>query len=86
MGVSSVESWDTMITTVLSTGCKLPREAMFRKPSNQARPGNSSTPGNKAQQNYVRSKVNNMTVEQPKDASGVVPVRFLSTLYRHSTI
>jgi hypothetical protein len=41
-------------------------------PSTQARPGNSSTPGNKAQQNYVRSKVNNMTVEQAQDASGVV--------------
>jgi hypothetical protein len=42
------------------------------QPSSQARPGNSSTPGNKAQQNYVRGKVNNMTVEQAQDASGVV--------------
>jgi hypothetical protein len=40
--------------------------------STQARPGNSSTPGNKAQQNYVRSKVNNVTVEQAQDTSGVV--------------
>jgi hypothetical protein len=32
--------------------------------STPARPGNSSTPGNMAQQNYVRSKLNNMTVEQ----------------------
>jgi hypothetical protein len=36
------------------------------------RPGNSNTPGSKAQQNYVRSKVNNMTVEQAQDDSGVV--------------
>jgi hypothetical protein len=42
------------------------------QPSTQACPGNSSTPGNKAQQNYVCSKVNNMTVEQAQDASGVV--------------
>jgi hypothetical protein len=42
------------------------------QPSSQARPRNSSTPGNKAQQNYVRSKVNNMTVEQAQDALGVV--------------
>jgi hypothetical protein len=40
--------------------------------STPARPGNSSTPGNKAHENYVRSKVNNMTVEQAQDASGVV--------------
>jgi hypothetical protein len=36
------------------------------------RPGNSGTPGSKAQQNYVRSKVNNMTMEQAQDASWVV--------------
>jgi hypothetical protein len=40
--------------------------------STPARPGNASTPGNKAQQNYVRSRVHNMTVEQAQDASGVV--------------
>jgi hypothetical protein len=40
--------------------------------STPARPGNSNTPGNKAQQNYVHSKVNNMTVEQAQDTSGVV--------------
>jgi hypothetical protein len=40
--------------------------------SSQARLGNSNTPGNKVQQNYVRDKVNNMTVEQARDASGVV--------------
>jgi hypothetical protein len=34
MGVSSVASWDTMLTTVLSMGCRLPREAMFRKLDN----------------------------------------------------
>jgi hypothetical protein len=42
------------------------------QPSTPARPGNSSTPDNKAQQNYVRSKVNNIIVEQAQDASGVV--------------
>jgi hypothetical protein len=42
------------------------------QPSTPARPGNSSTLGNRAQQNYVRSKVNNMTVEQAQDTSGVV--------------
>jgi hypothetical protein len=40
------------------------------------RPGNSSTPSSKAQQNYVRSKVNNMTVDQAQDASGVVLGKF----------
>jgi predicted dinucleotide-binding enzyme len=40
--------------------------------STPARPGNEGTPGNKAQQNYVRSKVHNMTVEQAQDTSGVV--------------
>jgi hypothetical protein len=34
--------------------------------------GNPITLGNKVQQNYVRGKVNNMTVEQAQDASGVV--------------
>jgi hypothetical protein len=42
---------------------------------------NSSTPGNKAQQNYVCGKVNNTTVEQAQDASGVVlgtfPINFV---------
>jgi hypothetical protein len=42
------------------------------QPSPQAHPGNSNTTGNKAQQNYVRGKVNNMTVEQAQDASAVV--------------
>jgi hypothetical protein len=75
MGVSSVVSWDTMLTTVLSAVCRLPKKAMFKKagqPSSQACPGNSSTPGNKAQQNYVRSKVNNMIVEQAQNALGIV--------------
>jgi hypothetical protein len=40
--------------------------------STLAHPGNAGTLGNKAQQNYVRSKVHNMTVEQAQDASGVV--------------
>jgi hypothetical protein len=42
------------------------------KSSTPVRPRNSSTRGSKAQQNYVRSKVNNMNVEQAQDASGVV--------------
>jgi hypothetical protein len=46
------------------------------QPSPQAHPGNSNTTGNKAQQNYVRGKVNNMTVEQAQDA-----VHSPSTLY-----
>jgi hypothetical protein len=44
----------------------------FGQPSSQARPGNSNTLGNKAQQNYLRGRMNNMTVEQAQDASGVV--------------
>jgi hypothetical protein len=50
-------------------------------PSTPACPGNSGTLGNKAQQNYVRNKLNNMTVEQAQDASGVVlgtfPINFV---------
>jgi hypothetical protein len=43
-----------------------------RQSSTPARLGNAGTPGSKAQQNYVRSRVHNMTVEQAQDASGVV--------------
>jgi hypothetical protein len=52
-----------------------PRRSNVQKagqPLSQARPGNSSTLGSKAQQNYVCSKVNNMTVEQDQDTSRVV--------------
>jgi hypothetical protein len=50
------------------------------QPLSQACLGNLSTPGSKAQLNYVRSKVNNMTVEQAQDASGVV----IGTFYINS--
>jgi hypothetical protein len=56
-------------------GMQTPQRSNVQKvgqASTPARPGNSSTTGNKAQQNYVRSKVNNMIVEQAHDASGVV--------------
>jgi hypothetical protein len=56
-------------------GMQTPQRSNVQKvgqSSTPARPGNSSTPGNKPQQNYVRSKVHNMTMEQAQDASGVV--------------
>jgi hypothetical protein len=57
---------------------------MFRKLDSHRLQRNSSTPGNKAQQNYVRSKVNNMIVEQAQDASGVVlgtfPINSIPTI------
>jgi hypothetical protein len=65
-------------------GMQTPQRSIVQKvgqSSAPVHPGNSSTPGNKAQQNYERSKVNNMTVEQAQDASGLCLVRFLSTLY-----
>jgi hypothetical protein len=65
-------------------GLQTPQRGNVQKtgqPTSQALPRNSSTSGNKAQQNYVRGKVNNMTVEQAQDASGVVmgtfPINFV---------
>jgi hypothetical protein len=56
-------------------GMKTPRRSNVQKvgqPSTLACPRNSGTLGGKAQQNYVRSKVNIMTVEQAHDSSRVV--------------
>jgi hypothetical protein len=42
------------------------------QPSSQARTGNCTPQGNRAQQNYVRGKINHVTVEQAHEAPEVV--------------
>jgi hypothetical protein len=51
------------------------------QPSSQAHTRNSNTPGNQSQQNYVRSIMNNMAVEQARMLLELCWVRFSSTLY-----
>jgi hypothetical protein len=47
------------------------------QPSSQVRTGNSTPQGNRAQQNYVRGKINHVTVEQAHEAPEVVLGTFL---------
>jgi hypothetical protein len=47
------------------------------QPSSQVRTGNSTPQGNRAQQNYVRGKINHVTVEQAQEAPEVVLGTFL---------
>jgi hypothetical protein len=47
------------------------------QPSSQIRTGNSTPQGNRAQQNFVRGKINHVTVEQAQEAPEVLLGTFL---------
>jgi hypothetical protein len=47
------------------------------QPSSQVRTGNSTPQGSRAQQNFVRGKVNHVTIEQAQEAPEVVLGTFL---------
>jgi hypothetical protein len=47
------------------------------QPSSQIRTGNSTPQGSRAQQNYVRGKINHVTSEQAQEAPNVVLGMFL---------
>jgi hypothetical protein len=72
MGVSSVESWDTMLTTVPREQCRPLRETVVTGLAAIFTGRTPQNPSKRGQQNFVRGQVNHVSVEQVQNDSGVV--------------
>jgi hypothetical protein len=80
--------WGHYANNCPKRGMQTPQKGSGQRPgksSHQARTGNSTPQGNRAQQNYVRGKINHVTVEQAQEAK-LCLVHSLSTLNLHPFI